>query len=222
MQLSAVEARIIGCLIEKSLVTPDQYPLSLNSLTAACNQKSSREPKMSLQQGEVQRVAQALQDKNLLRIDENFRSGVKKYSQRLCNTRYSDYHFDDAQLGLVCVLLLRGAQTPGELRTNSRRLHAFADNTAVVETLKTLQEIDKGPLVQQLPRTPGRRDAEYMHLFCGADDLPTNDDVTAEAAPAPPMRKTDGIKELGERVTQLEAEVEDLKERLAQIRVESE
>ncbi|MGB5353518.1 MAG: DUF480 domain-containing protein, partial [Woeseia sp.] len=133
--LNAEEARIIGCLIEKSIVTPDQYPLSLNGLTNACNQKSGRNPTMALTKGEVQRHARLLDGKNLVRVDENFRSGVEKYSQRLCNTRYSDYHFDDGQLALVCVMLLRGPQTPGELRTHCRRLHAFADNAAVVACL---------------------------------------------------------------------------------------
>lgn len=220
IQLNAEEARIIGCLIEKSLVTPDQYPLSLNSLTNACNQKSAREPKMSLDKGEVQRQARLLEGKNLVRIDENFRSGVEKYSQRLCNTRYSDYHFDDAQLALVCVLLLRGAQTPGELRTNCRRLHQFADNAAVVAALKSLEENERGALVQQLPRTPGRRDAEYMHLLCGPVDLEAHAD---SARPAPSSSAASGgLAELRERVAQLEAEIAELKARLPDRRTDSE
>ena len=133
LKFDAIEARIIGCLIEKSIVTPDQYPLSLNALTNACNQKSGREPITSLTKGEVQRVTRLLEGKSLLRIEENFRSSIEKYSQRFCNTRYSDFHFDNAQLALVCVLLLRGPQTPGELRTHCRRLHEFADNAAVVQ-----------------------------------------------------------------------------------------
>ena len=115
-QLTDKEARVIGCLIEKSVVTPDQYPLTLNALTNACNQKSSRNPVMNLTQGEVQHTIRDLEAKHLVRTDENFKSRSEKYTQRFCNTRYSDFHFDDAQLAIVCLLLLRGPQTPGELR----------------------------------------------------------------------------------------------------------
>ena len=210
--LNPEEARIIGCLIEKSVVTPDQYPLSLNGLTNACNQKSARNPVMSLNKGEVQRHARLLSGKNLVRIDENFRSGVEKFSQRLCNTRYSDYHFDDAQLALVCVLLLRGPQTPGELRKNARRLHEFADNGAVVSSLSELAEDPRGALVQELPRAPGRKDPEYMHLLGGPIDL----DAYAsrvQAAPAGVGAK-DQVAGLKRRVAELEAEVAELKKRL--------
>ena len=170
-KLSANEARVIGCLIEKSIVTPDQYPLTLNALTNACNQKSSRNPVMSLQQGEVQRTIRDLEERHLVRVEENFKSRAEKYIQRFCNTRYSDYQFEPPQLAVVCLLLLRGPQTPGELRARSGRLHAFADNAAVVDALDTLIEWEGGPLVVKLPRTPGRKDAEYMHLFSGPVDV---------------------------------------------------
>lgn len=212
MTLNAEEARIVGSLIEKSIVTPDQYPLSLNGLTNACNQKSGRNPAMKLTKGEVQRHARLLAGKNIVRVDENFRSGVEKYSQRLCNTRYSDYHFDEAQLALVCVLLLRGPQTPGELRTHCRRLHAFADNGAVVSCLKTLLAHPRGAIVQALPRTPGRKDAEYMHLFSGPLDAAAYA-RQAEAASGG-ADKRDQVAELKERIAQLEAEVAELRARL--------
>lgn len=220
--LSAEETRIIGSLIEKSIVTPDQYPLSLNALTNACNQKSSRKPVMALTKGEVQRACRQLEGKSLLRVDENFRSSIEKYSQRLCNTRYSDYHFDQAQLAIVCVLLLRGPQTPGELRTNCRRLHEFADNAAVAATLETLSEHERGPLVQKLPRRPGRRDEEYAQLLSGPVDVEAHAGAAprqAAAAPAPrsdtpaPSGKVD-VLELAERVSALEAELAALKRRL--------
>ena len=169
--LSANEARVIGCLIEKSIVTPDQYPLTLNALTNACNQKSSRNPVMSLQQGEVQHTIRQLADKHLVRVEENFKSRAEKYVQRFCNTRYSDYQFEPPQLAVVCLLLLRGPQTPGELRSRSGRLHSFADNDAVVEALESLIGWESGPVVVKLPRTPGRKDAEYMHLFSGDVDV---------------------------------------------------
>ena len=107
-QLDAIEARVIGCLIEKSIVTPDQYPLTLNALTNACNQKSSRDPVMSLTQGEIQHAIRMLESKHLARVEENFKSRSEKYTQRFCNSRYSEQQFDAAQLAVVCLLLLRG------------------------------------------------------------------------------------------------------------------
>ncbi len=213
-ELSAEETRIIGCLIEKSLVTPDQYPLTLNALTNACNQKSARNPVMNLTKGEVQRACRQLEQKSLLRVDENFRSSVEKYSQRLCNTRYSDYHFGGDELAVVCALLLRGPQTPGELRANTRRLHEFADNDAVARTLAGLMEHERGAIVVKLPRTPGRRDAEYAQLFSGPIDIESRTETASrQAAPRAPSPRT-GIAELAERVSALEAEVAALKERL--------
>lgn len=211
-EFSAEEARVIGCLIEKSVITPDQYPLTLNALTNACNQKSSRDPVMKLTPGEVQHTVRKLEEKHLVRVEESFRSGVQKHSQRFCNTRYSDFHFDDAQLAIVCLLLLRGAQTPGEIRARSGRLHTFADNGAVVDVLKTLMEREGDPLIVQLPRTPGRKDSEYMHVFCGPVDTTAAASVsTVEKAPSS-SRTT--VEKLAERVAILEAEVAELKRRL--------
>ena len=169
--LTANEARIIGCLMEKSVVTPDQYPLTLDALTNACNQKSGRNPVISLDQGVVQRTARDLGTKHLVVSTGNFKSGVVKYSQRLCNTTHSDYRFDPPQFAIVCLFLLRGPQTPGELRARSGRLHAFADNAAVADALGGLIEREGEPLIAKLPRTPGRKDSEYMHLFCGPIDI---------------------------------------------------
>ncbi len=205
------EARVIGCLIEKSIVTPDQYPLTLNALTNACNQKSGRNPVLSLSQGEVQHTIRTLEDKHLARTEENFKSRTEKYTQRFCNTRYSDFHFDDAQLAVVTLLLLRGPQTPGELRSRSGRLHTFADNAEVVVALNSLIEREGEPVLVKLPRTPGRKDSEYMHLFCGPVDVEAH---VAEAAQSRPPRSRTSTAELEERVSRLEAEVERLKERL--------
>ena len=213
LNLSANEARIIGCLIEKSVVTPDQYPLTLNALTNACNQKSSRSPVMSLQQGEVQRTIRELESKTLLRVDENFKSRVEKYVQRFCNTRYSDYQFDPPQLAIVCSLLLRGPQTPGELKARSGRLHSFADNAAVVGALKMLIEWQGNPLVVKLPRTPGRQDSEYMHLFAGPIDIEAHARQAQVAAAAGPSGRS-SVSELEQRVSNLEASVAELKEQL--------
>ena len=135
MNLSANESRVLGCLMEKSITTPEQYPLTLNALTNACNQKSARTPVMSLNQGAVQQTVRTLEQQHLLRVEENFKRGVEKYTQRLCNSSFSELQFDSAQFAIVCLLLLRGPQTPGELRARSGRLHEFADNAAVVEAL---------------------------------------------------------------------------------------
>jgi uncharacterized protein YceH (UPF0502 family) len=210
-ELNDREARVIGCLIEKSVVTPDQYPLTLNALTNACNQKSSRDPVMNLTQGEVQHTIRDLEAKHLVRTDENFKSRTEKYVQRFCNTRYSDFHFDDAQLAIVCLLLLRGPQTPGEIRSRSGRLHSFADNSDVVAALTSLIERDGEPLLVKLPRTPGRKDAEYMHLFSGPVD------VEAYASQAPAERSSSSrssVTDLAERVGRLEAELAAIKEQL--------
>jgi len=211
--LTAIEIRIIGCLIEKSVVTPDQYPLTLNALTNACNQKSSRSPVMSLQQGEVQRTIRELESKTLVRVDENFKSSVEKYVQRFCNTRYSDYQFDPPQLAIVCLLLLRGPQTPGELKARSGRLHSFADNAAVVDALKMLIEWQGNPLVVQLPRTPGRQDSEYMHLFAGPIDIEAHARQAQVVAAAGPSGRS-SVSELEQRVSNLEAAVAELNEQL--------
>ena len=211
-QLDEKEARVIGCLIEKSITTPEQYPLTLNALTNACNQKSSRDPVMSLTQGEVQHTIRTLEGKHLVRTEENFKSRTEKYSQRFCNTRYSDLQLEPAEVAVVCLLLLRGPQTPGELRARSGRLHEFADNADVVTTLDGLLNREPNPLVVKLPRTPGRKDSEYMHLFCGPVDI---DRHVAQASAAKPAAAPRGnVAELTERVERLEAEVAELKKQL--------
>ena len=212
-ELDEKEARVVGCLIEKSIVTPDQYPLTLNALTNACNQKSSRDPVMALTQGEVQHTIRMLEAKHIVRIEENFKSRTEKYAQRFCNSRYSELQFDAAELAIVCLLLLRGPQTPGELRARSGRLHTFADNAAVVVALDGLIERELGSLVVKLPRTPGRKDSQYMHLFCGPVDVEA---LVAEASAARPAASSrgGGLAELSERVDRLEAELAELKQQL--------
>ena len=211
-QLDQNEARVIGCLIEKSITTPDQYPLTLNALTNACNQKSSRDPVMNLSQGEVQHTLRVLEGKHLVRAEENFKNRTEKYSQRLCNTRYSELQLDSAEVAVVCLLLLRGPQTPGELRSRSGRLHSFADNAEVVTTLDGMLNREEGALVVKLPRTPGRKDSEYMHLFYGPVDVEAHVAQASVAKPAAPSRGN--VSELAERVERLEAEVAMLKEQL--------
>jgi uncharacterized protein YceH (UPF0502 family) len=213
-ELDEKEARVIACLIEKSIVTPDQYPMTLNALTNACNQKSSREPVMALTQGEVQHTIRQLEEKHLARTEENFKSRTEKYSQRFCGTRYSDNQFDAGEVAIVVLLILRGPQTPGELKARSGRLHEFADNSEVVVALDGLIAREGGPLVVKLPRTPGRKDAEFMHLFSGAVDIEAHVSQAHAAKPAAASSKN-GIAELAERVEKLEQEVADLKSLLS-------
>lgn len=216
-QINAVEARVIGCLVEKSIVTPDQYPLTLNALTNACNQKSGRNPVMSLQQGEVQHAIRDLEAKHLVRTEENFKSRTEKYTQRFCNTRYSNLQFDPLQLAVVCLLLLRGAQTPGELRSRSGRLHTFADNAEVVVALTSLIDREGEPLLVKLPRTPGRKDSEYMHLFSGEVDVAAHVSEVQAAKPASSSEKV-SVAELSRRVSELEAEVAELRDVVQRLR----
>ncbi len=213
LDLSANECRVIGCLLEKSVTTPDQYPLTLNALTNACNQKSARDPVMSLSQGVVQNTVRQLESRHLLRVEDNFKRGTEKYSQRFCNTSFSELQFDSAEYAIVCLLLLRGPQTPGELRTRSARLHEFADNDAVVDALKGLIERDGDPLVVKLPRTPGRKDSEYMHRFAGEIDVDAHIEQAAETRAASGSARS-SVAELERRIADLEAEVALLKERL--------
>ncbi len=212
-ELNENEARVIGCLIEKSIITPDQYPMTLNALTNACNQKSSRDPVMSLSPGEVQHTIRSLEEKHFARTEENFKSSTEKYSQRFCSTRYSDHQFDSSQVAIVCLLLLRGSQTPGELKARSGRLHDFADNSDVVVVLDSLINRDGEPLVVKLPRTPGRKDSEYMHLFSGPIDIEAHVSQALAAKPSAGSGQNN-IADLTERVAKLEQEIAELKSRL--------
>jgi hypothetical protein len=166
---------------------------------------------MSLSQGTVQRTVRELADRHLLRIEENFKRGVEKYAQRFCNTSYSELQFDAAGYAVVCLLLLRGPQTPGELRARSGRLHQFADNDAVVAAIDAVNQLHGEPLIARLPRSPGRKDSEYMHLFGGPLDSVADDEPPRAA---PPRALEPGLTELERRISELETEVARLRELL--------
>ena len=210
--LTVNEVRIVGCLMEKAITTPEQFPLTLNALTLACNQKSSRDPVLSLDQDTVRRTARVLEDKGLVTREENFRTGVTKYRQRLCSMPFSDRQFTSEEYAAVCVLLLRGSQTPGELRTRTSRMHGFADNEAVSDTLAGLLDPERegGAVVARLARVPGRRDHEYMHLFAGEIDSVPGEERTA----VPTAPRSSRLDELEARVQTLEAELAALKQAL--------
>lgn len=216
IELSEKEARVIGCLMEKSVITPDQYPLTLNALTNACNQKSSREPVMSLEPGEVLRTARSLQSKHLVQVEENFRTQVEKFRHRLCNTPFSDYQFEPDQFAVITVLLLRGPRTPGELKANVGRLHTFEDNGEVLETLQSLRDREGGPVVVELARTPGRRDAEWMHLLSG-EPAPSRVSAPRRSEPTSDTEAVSRDTEV-ERSPSLEARIHALETEVAELR----
>jgi uncharacterized protein len=168
IELSAIEARVVGCLIEKEITTPDQYPLSLNALTNACNQKTNREPVLELTEAAVQQAVDGLMKKHHVSDKSAGYGGrVTKYKHRFCNTEFGSFKLSKQELGIICVLLLRGPQTPGELRSRTNRLCDFADAAQVESTLKGLMEREDGPFIARLPRAPGARESRYAHLFSG-------------------------------------------------------
>lgn len=212
--LSPEELRVIGCLMEKAVTTPDQYPLTLNALTNACNQKSSRDPVMSLDQGVVARTAQQLEEKALLSSSEG-KSNVRKYTHRLCNTLLSELQFSEAEYAVICLLMLRGPQTPGELRTRSGRLYVFEDNEDVKAVLQTLMDREDGPVVARLARKSGRKDHEYTHLFAGEVESVAEETGVADRSSAV-SHKGDKFAQLEARVGKLERALSDLAERLGE------
>ena len=204
-QLIATQARVIGCLLEKQVTTPEQYPLSVNAVTLACNQKSNREPVLNLSEHEVQEHLDALVKRHYLRTVSGFGNRVTKYEQRFCNSEFGDLKFSSAEVAIVTTLLLRGAQTPGELRSRASRMHEFSDMQEVEQTLENLASREDGPFVMRLPREPGKRESRFMHLFSG--DVETLVNVAEAVAPV-------DDESLAARVDALETEVAELKQRL--------
>lgn len=205
-QLSPLEARVIGCLLEKQVTTPEQYPLSINGVVTACNQKTNREPVMTLSEADVQEQLDTLVKRHYLRTVSGFGNRVTKYEQRFCNSEFGDLKLSTAEVALVTLLLLRGAQTPGELRGRAQRMHEFSDMAEVENTLERLATREDGPFVVRLPREPGKRESRYMHLFSGEVDLQSLAAVQPESALID--------DDLRSRVEALEGEVAELKQRL--------
>ncbi|MDP1609533.1 MAG: DUF480 domain-containing protein [Sulfuritalea sp.] len=211
IELTLHETRVIGCLIEKEITTPEQYPLSLNALTNACNQRSNRDPVLDLDETEVQQVVDALIKKFFVNEHGGFGSRVPKFQHRFCNTNYGTLKFTPQELGIVCELFLRGPQTPGELRSHTARLCRFGDVTEVEAVLDQLAQREDGPYVQRLPREPGKRESRYAHLFSG--ELPeamAGAEEQEAALPGAPAGSRIGLLE--QRVAALEAEVAALKQ----------
>lgn len=205
-QLSADEARVIGSLLEKQITTPEQYPLSINGVVTACNQKTNREPVMSLSESDVQDLLDALVKRHYLRTVSGFGNRVTKYEQRFCNSEFGDLKLSPAEVALIATLLLRGAQTPGELRSRAQRMHEFSDMAEVESTLEGLASREDGPFVVRLAREPGKRESRYMQLFCG--------DAPPPATVEPAEASTDYLTA---RVEALEMDVAELKQQLASL-----
>ncbi|AUL74094.1 DUF480 domain-containing protein [Pseudoalteromonas sp. 13-15] len=204
MQLSPQQQRVIGCLLEKQSTTPEHYPLSLNGLTNACNQKSNRDPVLNLTESDVQVVLDELSDMRLVTVDEALSGRVNKYDHRFCNTEFSSLQFSAQQRAIICLLLLRGAQTPGELRTRSARL---ADFNNVDEVENALNKLIENEQVAKLPREAGKRESRYIHLFGEQPITPDSDTINLPS---------EAIKD--KELNDLLREVEELKAELNQIK----
>ena len=217
IRFSAIEARIIGSLLEKQITTPDQYPLSLNALVSACNQKSNREPFMQLEEADVKSALDGLARRHLVLDKSSYGSRTPKYRHIFCNTEFGTLKFTPQQTAIVCELLVRGPQTPGELRTRVSRMAPLPDPGVIETLLEELATRPEGAIVVQLAREPGRRDARWAQTF---EELPAT-----PAADATPARREIAVPraqgtDLAARVAALEAEVATLRSELESLRQE--
>ncbi|MFH0879092.1 MAG: YceH family protein [Lentisphaerota bacterium] len=205
--LTAEEIRVLGCLVEKEVTTPDYYPMTLNALVNACNQKSCRDPMVKYDDALVEQILESLRQKQLTCIYSGSESRTPKHKQRLTEL----FFFTPAERAILCELLLRGAQTPGELRNRAERMNAFKDLSEVEATLKELEIRPDGPWVVVLPRQPGRKEARYAQLM---DGIPETRDETSQPSPAAPR----AASEDQQRLDRLESEVLTLREELKQLK----
>ena len=206
IELSEIEVRVLGSLVEKETATPEYYPLSLHAVTVACNQKSNREPVMNLDEDAVRKALRSLTDQYLVRAASGD-SRVAKYEHRLNEL----YNFHRHEIAVLCVLMLRGPQTPGELRTRSERMYAFEDLDAVHSALNLLMRREP-PLVKVLPRQAGTKESRFMHLLSG-DAAPA-----ATAEPQTGAEREAVVSGQTERITRLEGEVAELRRELEMLR----
>lgn len=211
--LNDVEVRVLGSLVEKQITTPEYYPLTLNALTNACNQLSNREPVVAYDEKTVAHALETLREKNLAYVFYGSESRVPKYKQMMTEV----FKIDRAQISLLCVLMLRGPQTVGELRGRTTRLHDFDDLAEVETTLESLITREEAPLVVRLPRQSGRKEARYAHLLSGPVE------VAPEVERAlPPERAVQEARGENEKITALRAEVETLRGEVADLRAQFE
>ena len=210
--LTETEIRVLGSLIEKQITTPEYYPLTLHSLTAACNQKNNRNPVMSLTEPEVERGLDSLRDQNLAYVFHGSTSRVPKFK----HVAPEILQLNPAELAVMCVLMLSGPQTVGEIRTRGSRLHEFSGLEEVDETLRGLSTRESEPLVVKLPRQSGQKDARYVHLLSGEPDLSYLEAATPE--PATRRAGSERAPQLEEQVQMLKQQVEELAGQFADFR----
>jgi len=213
IRLSAIEARIIGVLIEKQVTTPDQYPLSLNALVNACNQKSNREPLMQVDEATVKFVVDSLSRRHFIVEKSGFGSRVPKYQQIFCNTEFGSLKFTPQETAIVCELLLRGPQTPGELRNRVTRMANLLDPSAIESILESLARRPEGAIVVQLPRESGRRDSRWAQTFEELPEVVAATEPHSESAAAGLSRGAAAA-----RIAELEREVAELRAELANLK----
>lgn len=211
--LSPIETRVLGALIEKDITTPDYYPLSLNALVNACNQKNNRDPVMSLEESSVADALAMLQEKRLAGPAGGADSRVTKYEHRLQEV----FNFDRREIAVICVLLLRGAQTPGELRGRTERMYRFEALDDVISTLERLGQ-RQPPLVAVLPRQPGTKESRYVHLFAGEPEVGDNATQVASNEMGGVGRSSDRLANLESEVSELRREVAEIREQVAEFR----
>ncbi len=209
--LNSIEARVLGSLVEKETTTPDYYPLSLNALVNACNQKSNRDPVMNLDEQAVREALDGLNAKGLAGTASTAESRVTKYEHRLQEV----FNFTRAESAILCVLLLRGPQTPGDLRGRTERLHPFSDLGEVQSALQHLMKREP-PLAKMLPRRPGTKEARYAHLLSG--EVETWEAEPAAGADAAAVSGADRIALLEEKIAALQKEVEEIHREFADFR----
>ncbi len=203
--LTAAQARVLGSLIEKEVTTPDYYPLSLNALINACNQRSNREPVTALDEDDLRSALRGLEDKGLAGRARNSDGRVTRYEHWLGEA----FNFSRAETALICVLLLRGPQTPGELRGRTERMHRFEELTDVTAGLQRLMDRDP-PLVTVLPRQPGTKESRYAHLLSGK--------IEAAGMSAPPIYSPSAETAEPDRIDRLEVEIAELRTEVAALR----
>ena len=209
--LSDIEARVLGCLVEKEITTPEYYPLSLNALLHACNQKSNREPLMNLDEDAVRHALRTLGEQALARSASGD-SRVAKYEHRLSEV----FNFTRPETAILCELLLRGPQTPGELRSRAERMHSFEDLSVVHTTLKHLMEREPA-LVKLLPRQAGNKEARYAHLLSG--DVEVREAPDEREVPVSKSSAENGrLAQLESEIASLQREIADLKQQFAEFR----
>lgn len=204
--LTENEVRVLGVLIEKQITTPEYYPLTLNSLTAACNQKNNRNPVMSLTEAEVDRALDTLREKNLAYVFHGSTSRVPKYK----HVAPEVLQLNRAELAVMCVLMLSGAQTVGEIRTRGSRLYEFKGMEEADETLHALSTRESDPLVVKLPRLPGQKDARFAHLLTGQPIVETFPEASASTRSTRREHDGDRVDKLEEQLQTLIQQIEDL------------